>query len=263
MATYFVPYVNIHYCINTSKSSLSCLTLNWLNLNGAWIDHWLDLYYSVLIWPKRYTIFYHWMHPLWLNLGTLWSWSHGSWIYNYLCNQCLSPLTLWVRIPLGQGVLDTTLCEKDCQWITAGQWVFFWVLRFHPPPYNWNIVESGFKHHNPNPDLTLSTNNWLAGNPIYQQLTGWKSYLPTIDWLNPYLPTMTGWKPYLNNWLAGNPIYQQLTGWKPYLPTIGWLNPYLPTIDWLETLSINNWLAGNPIYQQLTGWKPYLPTIGW
>jgi len=24
----------------------------------------------------------------------------GSWIYNYLCNQCLSPLTLWVRIPL-------------------------------------------------------------------------------------------------------------------------------------------------------------------
>ena len=29
-----------------------------------------------------------------------WSWSYGSWIYNYLCNQCISPLTLWVRIPL-------------------------------------------------------------------------------------------------------------------------------------------------------------------
>ena len=25
------------------------------------------------------------------------SWSYGSWIYNYLCNQCLSPLMLWVR----------------------------------------------------------------------------------------------------------------------------------------------------------------------
>jgi hypothetical protein len=24
---------------------------------------------------------------------------YGSWIYNYLCNQCLSPLMLWVRIP--------------------------------------------------------------------------------------------------------------------------------------------------------------------
>jgi len=29
--------------------------------------------------------------------GPLWSWSYGSWIYNYLCNQCLSPLKLWVR----------------------------------------------------------------------------------------------------------------------------------------------------------------------
>jgi len=27
-------------------------------------------------------------------------WSYGSWIYNYLCNQCLSPLKLWVRIQL-------------------------------------------------------------------------------------------------------------------------------------------------------------------
>jgi len=23
--------------------------------------------------------------------GTSWSWSYGSWIYTYLCNQCLSP----------------------------------------------------------------------------------------------------------------------------------------------------------------------------
>jgi len=42
-----------------------------------------------------------------------WSWSYGSWIYYYLCNQCLSPLKLWVRITLlGQGVLDTTICDK-------------------------------------------------------------------------------------------------------------------------------------------------------
>jgi hypothetical protein len=41
-----------------------------------------------------------------------WSWSYGSWIYYYLCNQCSSPLTLWVRIPLRGGVLDTTLCDS-------------------------------------------------------------------------------------------------------------------------------------------------------
>jgi len=32
------------------------------------------------------------------NRGSSWSWSYGSWIYNYLCNQCLSPLKMWVRI---------------------------------------------------------------------------------------------------------------------------------------------------------------------
>ena len=29
-----------------------------------------------------------------------WSWSYGSWIYNYVYIQCLSALNLWVRIPL-------------------------------------------------------------------------------------------------------------------------------------------------------------------
>jgi len=54
-----------------------------------------------------------------------WSWSYGSWIYNNLCNQYLSPLMLWVRIPLRRGVLNTTLCtpvssdnKTDCHDIT-------------------------------------------------------------------------------------------------------------------------------------------------
>ena len=51
-----------------------------------------------------------------------WSWSHGSWICTYLCNQCLSLLTLRVRIPLRRGVLDTTLCDKVCLWLAV---VFF------------------------------------------------------------------------------------------------------------------------------------------
>ena len=40
--------------------------------------------------------------------------SYCNWTYKYLCNQCLSPLTLWVRIPLRQGVLNTTLCDNVC-----------------------------------------------------------------------------------------------------------------------------------------------------
>jgi hypothetical protein len=52
------------------------------------------------------------------------SWSYGSWIYNYLCNQCLSPLTLWDRIPLRRDVLDTTICDRVCQWLATGRWFF-------------------------------------------------------------------------------------------------------------------------------------------
>jgi hypothetical protein len=54
--------------------------------------------------------------------GPSWSWSYGSCIYNYLFNQYLSPITLWVRIPLRRGVLDTTLCDKVCQWLATGLW---------------------------------------------------------------------------------------------------------------------------------------------
>ena len=40
----------------------------------------------------------------------------------YLCNQCLSPLSFWVRIPLRRGVLETTLSDIVCQWLAAGRW---------------------------------------------------------------------------------------------------------------------------------------------
>ena len=52
----------------------------------------------------------------------MWPWSYGSWICNYMCNQCLSPLTLWIRILLRRGVHDTTLCDKVCHWLAAGRW---------------------------------------------------------------------------------------------------------------------------------------------
>jgi hypothetical protein len=50
------------------------------------------------------------------------SWSYWCWIYNYLCNQCLSPLKLQVRTLFMVGVLDTTLCDKVCQWLAISWW---------------------------------------------------------------------------------------------------------------------------------------------
>jgi hypothetical protein len=39
---------------------------------------------------------------MWINylIVTVWSWSYSIWNYNYKCNQWLSPLTLWIRVPL-------------------------------------------------------------------------------------------------------------------------------------------------------------------
>jgi len=45
------------------------------------------------------------------------SWSYGSWIYNYLCNQCLSLLKLWVRTPF------MTRCTRyNIMWLATGRW---------------------------------------------------------------------------------------------------------------------------------------------
>ena len=46
----------------------------------------------------------------------------ASYAPDYPCNQCLSPLTLWVRIQFRRGVIDTTLCDQVCQWPAAGRW---------------------------------------------------------------------------------------------------------------------------------------------
>jgi hypothetical protein len=46
--------------------------------------------------------------------GLLWSWSYGSCVYNYLCNQH--------RSPLKSRSNNTMLCDKVCQWLVAYQW---------------------------------------------------------------------------------------------------------------------------------------------
>jgi hypothetical protein len=39
-----------------------------------------------------------------------------------VCSPFLSALKLWIRILLRQGVLDTTLCDKVCQWLATDRW---------------------------------------------------------------------------------------------------------------------------------------------
>ena len=76
------------------------------------------------------------------------------WIHNYLYHQCLSLLTLWVRIPFRRGVLDTALCDKVYKWLAAGSG-----LSPDTPVSSTNktdryditkILLSGVRHHNSN-----------------------------------------------------------------------------------------------------------------
>ena len=39
-----------------------------------------------------------------------------------LCNQCLSPLMLWVRISIRWRCTTLHVCDKVCQWLATGQW---------------------------------------------------------------------------------------------------------------------------------------------
>jgi hypothetical protein len=99
------------------KISIICVNRqNWLKKTFAQ----KNLNFSVLV-DHIYLSWAEHEHHIYLYMGTTWSWLYGSRIYNYLCNQCL---TLCTRIPLRRGVLDTTLCDKVCQWFTAGRWFF-------------------------------------------------------------------------------------------------------------------------------------------
>jgi hypothetical protein len=76
-------------------------------------DRGLSETWSVLMWlVKLLTII----------RGPSWSWKYGSWIYYYLCNQCLSPLNCDFESCSWWSVLNTTLCDKVCYWLAAGHW---------------------------------------------------------------------------------------------------------------------------------------------
>jgi len=85
----------------------------WLCVNMSY--HLPVVIYILVVFNTQYIIIEN-------KFGSLWSWLYGSWIYNYLYNQCLSPLKLWVRIPLRRSVLHTTLSDKVCHWLAAGWW---------------------------------------------------------------------------------------------------------------------------------------------
>ena len=87
--------------------------------------------------------------------GLSWSWSYGSLIYMYMCNQSLSPLTLWVRNTFmarctRSSIMWSSLSVTCDRSIVFSGYFGFLHQQYWPPRYDWNIVESGVKHLKPN-----------------------------------------------------------------------------------------------------------------
>jgi hypothetical protein len=87
----------------------------WQIINIDLHDHaciyYVEVSYVYYMWINFYCI---------LHRGPSWPWSHGGWIYNFLCNQCLSPLMLRVRISF--RVRCTTLFDKVSPRLATGRW---------------------------------------------------------------------------------------------------------------------------------------------
>ena len=60
-----------------------------------------------------------------LNLywGPSWSWSYGSWIYNYLAISAYHHYSCEFEPRSWRGALDATLCDKVCQWLAICRWI--------------------------------------------------------------------------------------------------------------------------------------------
>ena len=116
--------------VPNQKSELSCICM--LGVTIFPLSEILIWFLNFWIFPTVVFCFcFSFYHLCRFNVIDMssWSWSYGSWIDNYLCNKCISPLTLWVEIPLRRGVLDITLCDKVRHWLVWGRG-FLRVLRF-------------------------------------------------------------------------------------------------------------------------------------
>ena len=102
------------------------------------------------------------------NPGQLWSWSYGSWISIYLCNQCLSPLKVVSSNPVQAMCTRYSIMWYSLSVACGRSVVFIGYSGF----LHWNIVESGIKHHKP-------TNQRADGKCNFRMVTHFK-LIPSI-----------------------------------------------------------------------------------
>ena len=138
-------------CIGSCKSNYRTITATTPPLleGGHVLDYLCNLYYFQDFFPRGVkksrlclsSFIYVFQIPLFFNYFLCLrnfhipyerpSWSYVSWMQNYLCNQCLSPLSVWVRISLMVYSIQHYVIKFVRYLRQVGG--FLRVLRFPPP----------------------------------------------------------------------------------------------------------------------------------
>ena len=98
------------------------LIYNRINYHIVIFILWLLPYFVNTSIPIKYIVYYN-IHKSIIPITIEGRSGHDRRLFGFIiCNQCLSPLTLWVRIPPKRILLNITLCDKVCQWLAADRW---------------------------------------------------------------------------------------------------------------------------------------------
>ena len=136
---YIYPWGVCHVILTIRPGSWQ-LMLKSMGL-GPDTDSWRVMYCSYVLLNNSHSIKTdNWLDNSNYKSGPSWPWSYGSWIYNYLCNQCLSHWCCEFESPSGE-VYNIMWYSLSVTWLHQQNW---------PPRYNWNTVESGVKLHQTN-----------------------------------------------------------------------------------------------------------------
>ena len=105
-----------------------------------------------------YIVIYTYIYIIIINNKCKQVFYNSVWVIHVLLWWYMSILTLWVRITLRRGVLDTTLCDQVCQWLATGLWFSPGTLVSSTNKTDrHNITESGVKPNQTNMKYILTT----------------------------------------------------------------------------------------------------------
>ena len=128
------------------------------------------LFFFIYLTLVHHSVGFFWSNPVYLTLIPYQgSRGHDHMVVEFTTTYATVLITtniVWVRIPLRRGVLNTTLCDQVCQWLTVGLWFSLGTPVSSTNKTNCHnitelLVKVALKHPNPNGKITFLFIDWL------------------------------------------------------------------------------------------------------